>query len=404
MGPRQSLPIDSSSGSDSRTRGVRTGVTNSALVRNFDHLFGSHLAGDGADGGAAAAAAGTPSRSPRTSIGLPSTGTDSAPLSTGSSSGSLGKATVDGNDSSSSSSQQPPQQVQQHGAAGASKAQQLPPQPETTPLCVRYKFQPPRSSGSHAPQPQPQQKQVPLPPAPREVFVDLYDGDGRPIKALRLNRSEGEFFAVVPVQMPSSGRDEKPLMQYFRFRADNQPPGCHPHLPQCALPGGAPGEMVNYVSVESPEMELRRAEKKQPPAVGKDGAIVGGAPAAAEDDSGWSQNPPQFEETRKFPPMMPPHLRYTPLNAPPSQFRCDQDGNVVPVTDEGAAVGPEHRPAPLSVTINHMYFQRREDHTLVGITARFRDKATSISYYRHDPVPIGAVPMHAMPMPMPRRD
>lgn len=53
----------------------------------------------------------------------------------------------------------------------------------------------------------------------------------------------------------------------------------------------------------------------------------------------------------------------------------------------------EHLPLPLSVTINHVYFQRREDHVVAGVTTRYRDKFTTIKYYTHMPLhPIGVCP------------
>lgn len=105
------------------------------------------------------------------------------------------------------------------------------------------------------------------------------------------------------------------------------------------------------------------------------------AEAADDDTEGWGQNPVIFEETRKLPPVLPPHLRYTPLNTPPTQHRCDEDGHVAAVTND-FALDPEHLPLPLSATINHVYFQRRDDHVVVGVTTRFRNKFTSVAFYR----------------------
>eukprot|EP00758_Cryptobia_borreli_P013143 Tbor_TRINITY_DN5809_c6_g7::TRINITY_DN5809_c6_g7_i1::g.7076::m.7076/K07199/PRKAB; 5'-AMP-activated protein kinase, regulatory beta subunit len=108
-----------------------------------------------------------------------------------------------------------------------------------------------------------------------------------------------------------------------------------------------------------------------------------------DDPTGWGQEHTQFEETRKFPPIMPPHLRYTPLNTPPTQVRCAADGRMASAYHDGsvehistvARLDAEHLPLPLSVTINHVYVQRREDHTVTGITTRYRDKYTTIVYY-----------------------
>lgn len=47
-----------------------------------------------------------------------------------------------------------------------------------------------------------------------------------------------------------------------------------------------------------------------------------------DDGSGWGQEPIVFEESRKYPPMMPVHLRYTPLNTPPTLFRGNHANNI----------------------------------------------------------------------------
>lgn len=116
--------------------------------------------------------------------------------------------------------------------------------------------------------------------------------------------------------------------------------------------------------------------------------------ATREDDDimdngqGWGQEEVMFEESRKYPPMVPLHLRYTPLNTPPTLVRCARDGRLT-VTDgadgEVERVHPEHLPLPLSVTINHVYFQRREDHAVMGVTTRYCNKFTTVVYYTHLP-------------------
>jgi hypothetical protein len=102
---------------------------------------------------------------------------------------------------------------------------------------------------------------------------------------------------------------------------------------------------------------------------------------ALDGDEGWGQECAAFDETRKLPPILPPHLRYTPLNTPPTQYRCSREGNVAAVATD-LALDPEHLPVPLSVTINHVYFQNREDHVVVGVTTRYRSKFTSVVYYK----------------------
>lgn len=124
----------------------------------------------------------------------------------------------------------------------------------------------------------------------------------------------------------------------------------------------------------------------------------------SEDDdimdsgAGWGQEEIIFEESRKYPPIVPLHLRYTPLNTPPTLVRCARDGRMSVVSGTspvGAAGGatdpnltrlhPEHLPLPLSVTINHVYFQRREDHIVMGTTTRYCNKFATVVYYTHLP-------------------
>ncbi|CCW63756.1 unnamed protein product [Phytomonas sp. EM1] len=114
----------------------------------------------------------------------------------------------------------------------------------------------------------------------------------------------------------------------------------------------------------------------------------GGDPV--DDEEGWGQEETLCEESRKYPPIIPLHLRYTPLNSPPTLVRCARNGclSVVDASAEGSAGGvrPEHLPLPLSVTINHVYFQRREDHAVMGVTTRHSDKFTTVVYYTPLPV------------------
>lgn len=99
--------------------------------------------------------------------------------------------------------------------------------------------------------------------------------------------------------------------------------------------------------------------------------------------SDWGQEEKIFQETRKFPPLLPLHLRYTPLNTPPTPFRCSSDGTMLVLDPDNSATrpAPEQLPCPLSVTIQHVYFQRREDHVVLGMTTRYRNKCATIVYY-----------------------
>ncbi|CAD2219159.1 5'-AMP-activated protein kinase, regulatory beta subunit [Angomonas deanei] len=107
-----------------------------------------------------------------------------------------------------------------------------------------------------------------------------------------------------------------------------------------------------------------------------------------DDGKGWGQEEVKFDESRKYPPLVPLHLRYTPLNTPPTLVRCAPDGRLAVMADDQdftRHMAAEHLPLPLSVTINHVYFQRREDHAVMGVTTRYCNKFTTVVYYTHLP-------------------
>jgi len=96
----------------------------------------------------------------------------------------------------------------------------------------------------------------------------------------------------------------------------------------------------------------------------------------------WGQTRTIFEETKKSPPLLPPHLRYTPLNSVPSASQSgsqqiSQDSTDLNQPAPVAAVPP----LPLHVTVNHVYFQRQPTHIRMGLTIRVKAKFTNIFYY-----------------------
>lgn len=63
--------------------------------------------------------------------------------------------------------------------------------------------------------------------------------------------------------------------------------------------------------------------------------LVGSGAGPADDGGGWCTTPFAFTESKKFPPAVPPHLRYTPLNTP----RTTRRGGPAEVAPEAAAGG-----------------------------------------------------------------
>ena len=212
----------------------------------------------------------------------------------------------------------------------------------------------------------PQQRQVPGgPPVPtRTPQVQLgFEFDGWQLR--EMSKSTDDFFATASV--PAGA-------QAYKFFVNGQE--CI-DTAQPARPANAPGGAANTMSVSDALLQSRDDDA-----------------AAADDSQGWGQQAVTFEETRKLPPILPPHLRYTPLSNPPTQYRVDPDGNVASVPD-AIALDPEHLPMPLSVTINHVYFQRRDDHVVVGVTNRFRNKFTSVVYYKGDTSAVRTAPLQS---------
>eukprot|EP01080_Neovahlkampfia_damariscottae_P002346 gene2346-2814_t len=85
-----------------------------------------------------------------------------------------------------------------------------------------------------------------------------------------------------------------------------------------------------------------------------------------QQDDGFGQEEHVFVETKKNPPTIPPHLRYTPLNSTAPTH--DHDPTIVPI--------------PLMVTLNHTYFTSSQDLEAIGITSRFREKYSTVVLYK----------------------
>eukprot|EP01013_Petalomonas_cantuscygni_P017212 TRINITY_DN34345_c0_g1_i1.p1 TRINITY_DN34345_c0_g1~~TRINITY_DN34345_c0_g1_i1.p1 ORF type:complete len:303 (+),score=44.93 TRINITY_DN34345_c0_g1_i1:172-1080(+) len=106
---------------------------------------------------------------------------------------------------------------------------------------------------------------------------------------------------------------------------------------------------------------------------------IGLNPSAAE---GWTTQDVAFEETRKHPPTLPAHLRYSPLNSFPEDRRT---ANLRAATSGALHGGTSLLPMPLSVTVNHTYFQSRDSFDVVGVTTRYYTKYTTTVLYTPSP-------------------
>lgn len=231
------------------------------------------------------------------------------------------------------------QQRQQQQQPAASRQQPPPPpEPRKLPVVIRYKGSDVRARIAEG----------------QQLFVVTSHN-----KRLPMSRSDDNYFAIVDLP-PGDNAFKFATLDSHTFTDDSQPT-----VSVGGDKNGGPGSLVNVINVNEVLLQTKDDDD------------------AIDDASGWGQERTVFDETRKYPPMLPPHLRYTPLNAPPTQVRVSSDGSMVPVANGNIShLDAEHLPLPLSVTINHIYFQRREDHTITGITTRYRDKYTTVAYYR----------------------
>eukprot|EP00762_Andalucia_godoyi_P003603 ANDGO_00686.mRNA.1 SNF1-related protein kinase regulatory subunit beta-2 len=113
------------------------------------------------------------------------------------------------------------------------------------------------------------------------------------------------------------------------------------------------GVVNNYVDVE----EMSKVEK------GKNSSKLG----SNSEPEVFEQQHHRFEVSKKHPPLLPPHLRYTPLNCEPHP------------------VDPVLLPMPQHVTLNHAYFSvvgDSADVLALGVTHRYRHKFSTVVLYK----------------------
>eukprot|EP01061_Rhynchopus_euleeides_P003101 TRINITY_DN1237_c6_g1_i1.p1 TRINITY_DN1237_c6_g1~~TRINITY_DN1237_c6_g1_i1.p1 ORF type:complete len:332 (+),score=87.15 TRINITY_DN1237_c6_g1_i1:43-996(+) len=124
--------------------------------------------------------------------------------------------------------------------------------------------------------------------------------------------------------------------------------------------------LFNTISVQ--DASVLGSDEESPLGTGAVGGPKQFSAASSQERETYGQTRWVFEETRKLPPLFPPHLRYTPLTSmPPAEPRPTKE----PVI-----------PTPYHVTINHMYFQARDDYNVIGSTYRYNDKYSTVVYYR----------------------
>jgi hypothetical protein len=197
-------------------------------------------------------------------------------------------------------------------------------------------------------------------------------------QGIPLNRSGDDFYVILNLQ---KGEHE------FKFLVDGK------YTVDTTQPTASSNQGVKNVVTVTDDSILGSSELDDPGLLFKKGHV--------HDDDGYGQEEVVFEETRKFPPLCPPHLRYTPLNSSPQKRSFGEataSAGVLPFRPSG---DPCVLPMPLHVTVNHVYFQRREGYSLMGTTSRYKAKYCTVVFYKPD-APDG-LPTRTSPLPVPGR-
>eukprot|EP00906_Rhabdomonas_costata_P030611 RCo043246 len=113
-----------------------------------------------------------------------------------------------------------------------------------------------------------------------------------------LNKSGDEFYVILNLK---KGDHEYKFLVDGKLTVDNT-------QPTVASPQG----VLNVLTVTDDSILGNSMDQAADPAqlLSKDSSKI---------DEGYGQDDVVFEETRKFPPLCPPHLRYTPLNSSPQK-------------------------------------------------------------------------------------
>eukprot|EP00761_Pharyngomonas_kirbyi_P000017 gb/GECH01000017.1/.p1 GENE.gb/GECH01000017.1/~~gb/GECH01000017.1/.p1 ORF type:complete len:258 (+),score=56.01 gb/GECH01000017.1/:1-774(+) len=93
----------------------------------------------------------------------------------------------------------------------------------------------------------------------------------------------------------------------------------------------------------------------------EDGPKLLDSDTESEKNEEFTQEEKRFEETKKSPPKLPPHVKFTPLNSERNPYLL---------------------PIPLHVTLNHTYFAERSHCLTLGMTQRYKSKFSTMVIYK----------------------
>lgn len=163
---------------------------------------------------------------------------------------------------------------------------------------------------------------------------------------------------------PTRGKGAHYLQQIMQQQQQQQAMNRAPR--KRAESAGSPQSPNFLPPVSSPLTQQQQQQQQQPvkqPSTQKRRLSRQPTDSIASDEYGQIEM--VFVENKKSPPLLPPHLRYTPLN---SSTQTEYDPSILPV--------------PLHVTVNHVYFASEDSVSMIGISQRYRDKFATIVMYR----------------------
>eukprot|EP00732_Lithocolla_globosa_P005096 Lithocolla_globosa_v1_NODE_5044_length_1314_cov_58.181890.p1 type:complete len:272 gc:universal NODE_5044_length_1314_cov_58.181890:1144-329(-) len=163
-------------------------------------------------------------------------------------------------------------------------------------------------------------------------------------RELPMNKSREDFATML---------DLTPGTHQFRFRVDGELKVSSEH----PTVSDSQGNLVNYVEVTEEGLAFQLDPWN-------DQTLTSATNAEAQEDAGFSQKFPEFENERD-PPHLPPHLNKVILNSEPVS---QSDSTVLPP--------PQH------VILDHLYaLSIRDDVMVLASTSRFKQKyVTSVLY------------------------
>lgn len=195
--------------------------------------------------------------------------------------------------------------------------------------------------------PQSGNKQQQQPPPPQNDLMSPNDSGSYSSHASSLDESMSSYTES------STSAKQQSMHQYIAAQQPRSP--ASPSGNRVAMGSPTRTQQQQPRQTLAPPQQEQQGHKRTLSTFSDDGA--------ARDEYGQMEK--VFVENKKAPPLLPPHLRYTPLN---SSTKGNHD--------------PSMLPTPLHVTVNHTYFAKSGNIVMTGITQRYRDKFSTVTFYK----------------------